>query len=528
MGASRRARATVLAIGASLLATTVLAGAAAATTRGGSSARRTRASAGSLTVLENSVGVSWPQGLNPLTNDSAEADQSLEDAIFGELFALGPGGKVINDLAAGAHLSNGARTLTVDLRPGVRFTDGTPFDAAAVAYNFRKDLASACTCTPPWQVASISTPSPTTVVVHLKTPDSAIVNQFEDANVNWIVSPTALRRTPASRFDLFPVGAGPFEVVSDTVDSKLVLRRNPHYWQKGHPFLSELTFLSTSGDESALEDLRSGVGQAYEGMTTTSLVSAYRSAGLTVTAEPSSSVDDVELNTLAPPFNNLKAREALYYATNAPALDKALNGGYTPVSQSFTSSTDLFYEPKVPGYRTFDLAKAKALVKSLGGISFTLITGAGSNQPISEALQAMYQQAGMKVSITVVTLSQLIQDFQSHHWQAALQGAGGFDPASSFGLTFRYGCHVPFSGVCNPQLDALMAKASTVTAPAGRAALYHRIAQIVSNEAYDPFLFPAATFNIATKAVTGPGLTTTLPVFGFGPEILWQDVKVAG
>jgi peptide/nickel transport system substrate-binding protein len=263
-------------------------------------------------------------------------------------------------------------------------------------------------------------------------------------------------------------------------------------------------------------------------MTTPSLVAAFRAAHLQVTPEPSSSVDDVELNTLAPPFNNIKAREALYYATNASALDRALNGDDAPVSESFTSPTDLFYEPKVPGYRTYDLAKAKALVRSLGGLSFTLLTGAGSNQPISEGLQAMYQAAGMKVDIVVVTLSQLIQDFQSHHWQAALQGAGGFDPASSFGLTFRYGCHAPFSGVCNPTLDALMAEASTVVAPAARAAIYHKIALIVSEQAYDPFLFPAATFNIAARGVSGPGLTTTLPVFGFGPEVLWQDVQVPG
>jgi peptide/nickel transport system substrate-binding protein len=235
-----------------------LSAAAAIVPAGASSSRaRKHAVGGSLTVLENSVGVSWPQGLNPLTNDSAEADQSLEDAIFGELFALGPGGRVLDDLAAGARLSNGAKTLTIHLRPKVRFSDGTAFDAAAVAFNFGKDLASACTCTPPWQVASIATPTPTTVVIHLKVPDSAIINQFEDSNVNWIVSPTALEKTPATAFALAPVGAGPFEVVSDTVSTKLVLRRNPYYWQAGHPFLEHLTFLSTSGDEAALEDQES-------------------------------------------------------------------------------------------------------------------------------------------------------------------------------------------------------------------------------------------------------------------------------
>jgi len=397
-----------------------------------------------------------------------------------------------------------------------------------VAYNFRRDLASDSTAKPSWTASAIDASGPYTVVVHLTAPDGAIVNQFQGSIVNWMVSPTALKKKGATAFGLAPVGAGPFEVVSDAVSSKLVLKANPRYWQKGRPYLSGLVFESTANDESALEDLRSGAAQAYEGMDTPALVSAYKSAGLKVTAEPSTSPYFVQLNTETAPFDNLKAREAIYYATNAKAIDEKLFGDAYPLTESFTAPSGLFYDPKVPGYRTFDLAKAKALVHEVGGISFNLFTNTGGeNLEFLEALQSMYQQAGMKVTISYDSLSSLIETYESKHWQASLGAVGSWDPGSEVGVAFRFAPPSPFTGVDSPHLVSLLDQAVAAVAPAVRARLYAEAAQYISDEAYGPFLFPIASWNIATKAVSGPGLTTALPVADVVPGILWQDVSMA-
>ena len=93
---------------------------------------------GALTVFE-ATGYSgdWPDGLDPATNIDGAADQDYMDAIFGELFELGPKGAVIPDLATGYSISSDAKTITLDIRPGVKFTDGTPFNAAAVVMEHR-------------------------------------------------------------------------------------------------------------------------------------------------------------------------------------------------------------------------------------------------------------------------------------------------------------------------------------------------------------------------------------------------------
>ncbi len=80
----------------------------------------------------------WPTGLDPATDGNGSANQSYMDAIYGNLFQLGADGKLIPDLALSATPSDGGKTYTIALRPGVKFSDGTPFNAAAVAWNFQQ------------------------------------------------------------------------------------------------------------------------------------------------------------------------------------------------------------------------------------------------------------------------------------------------------------------------------------------------------------------------------------------------------
>ena len=103
---------------------------------------------GSMTVLEGQgFAGNWP-GLDPATDTDGAANQSYMDSIYGELFELTAGGKTTGDLAAGYTFTNGGKTVVINLRPGVKFSDGTPLNAAAVVWNWTRDLQSTCTCKP--------------------------------------------------------------------------------------------------------------------------------------------------------------------------------------------------------------------------------------------------------------------------------------------------------------------------------------------------------------------------------------------
>jgi peptide/nickel transport system substrate-binding protein len=368
----------------------------------------------------------------------------------------------------------------------------------------------------------ITATGPYQVSLTLTYVDAPFINALQGSVFDWIASPTAEQKMGEKAFALTPVGAGPFTVVSDTPDSELVLKRNPLYWQKGLPYLSSLTFKTVAGDEQALTAMEANSGQAYEGMSTPQLVSAFKAKFVT-TAEPSTSPYDIQLNTKIAPFKNILAREAIYYATNAALLDKSLFSDTYPVGESFTAPAGLFYEQTVPGYITYDLAKAKALVKKLGGLSFNLGT---INVPtaieMNEAIQTEWEAAGMKVTLSDYDLTGLIGAFTGGKWQAMLQTAGAYDPGTGVGVCFRFCSTSPFTGVWDPKLNGLLIGAASTTNQGQRLADYDAAAAYIAKNAYGPFLFPIAGYNIAIKGAGAPGLTTPLPVTDVNPEVLWQ------
>jgi peptide/nickel transport system substrate-binding protein len=479
-------------------------------------------SGGTLQVLETAANLgNWP-GLDPATDGSDAADHDYLNAIYGELFEQGPKG-AIPDLAQGYKLSKDLKTLNIFLRHGVTFTDGTPFNAKAVAFNFKRDLdpANACLCLSSFPVASITTPNAYTVSLKLTKPFAPIVSAFFSEAPNWIVSPTALQKMGEKAFALTPVGAGPFEVVSDTPSASLVLKRNPNYWQQGRPYLAGIKFTVVGNDQSAYNALQSGQGQAYEEFGTYSLLpSIAKSIKVTPIVPSPTGTIAVQFNTTVAPFNNIAAREAIYYATNPSPINKALYLGRAVPTQSLRSPGELFYQPKVSGYRTYNPAKAKALVAQLGGLSIRLDMES-SEASLAEALASEWNQVGIKTSLHLETFEDNLGDYKSNNWQAKFSDGGGYDPGILLGLSFYYASNAPFTGYKDPKLDALIDKGVSVASNKARSAAYSQIYKYISDHAYSPVLFFAPVFNLTVPGVSGPGLTTE------GPEIFWEDVKTS-
>lgn len=478
---------------------------------------------GTLIVLEPSTGAPW-QSLDPATGTGTAGVPTYLDAIFGDLFEQGPGNKPIPDLALGYTFSDGGKTVTIKLRSGVTFTDGTPFNSAAVKFNIDRDLskssADACACSENFPIASITTPNPLTVVLHLTKPDGAIIEAFYGEAPNWIGSPTAITKMGAKNFGAKPIGAGPFMVKSNEVGSTLKLIRNPHYWARGKPYLSGLTFELVGSDESAYAALQTGAAQSYQRFASYNLLPQVRK-NFTVTAVPATDPAAVQLNTKSAPFNNRLAREALYYATDAAAINKAITLGTGTVTESMTGPDGLFYEPTVPGYRGYDLAKAKAIVKQLGGLKFTLGTfESSSTDDIITALKSEWSQAGIDATLNPQNFDAMVDGFNSGNWQASLQLIGGVDPALGYGLSFRYESGAPISGISDPALDKLINAGLGTLNQSKRAAIYRQAFHLIAEKAYSPFLFTLPAYNISARSVHGTGLTST------EPEVLWEDVTL--
>jgi peptide/nickel transport system substrate-binding protein len=505
-------------------------GGGSATSSAGTSQTGPPQRGGSLNYLVSGPLANWDRGLD--TASGGAAPSILEDAIYGQLFRLDATGNIEPLLAASYQLSDDGKTVTLSLRQGLKFQDGTPLDAPAVVWNINRDLATTCVCSPitSWPKLTsdgITAPDDHTVVLHFTRSYGAVINALITSSVNHIASPTAVQKL-GDQFKLKPVGAGSFEVVSNLVSSQLVLKRYDGYFKRGQPYLDQLTFTVIGGDQPAYQAMLAGQAQAG-GLTTPALIQqARQNPSLTVALEPSTAPWVIQLNTAIPPFNNKLAREAIYYATDPDAMRVHLFDNLFAATQSFTGPAGLFYEPKVPGYRTYNLARAKQLVSQLGGLSVDLFAG---NDTISvttlQALQTQWHQAGIETTIRAdPDLTRIIQEFTGKRWQAALQLVGAFDPAVGAGLPFRFLSTAVYSGIHDPVLDQMMAEAATSTDKSKRTQQYADVARYISDQAYAPFLFGAVTGAVALKSVHGPGLTSSIPLPGGFPAPDWDEAWI--
>jgi peptide/nickel transport system substrate-binding protein len=469
----------------------------------------------------------WARGLDPAT--AGTAPTVIMNAIDGQLFRR-DNGKIVPGLAAGYTRSADGKIWTIKLRPGVKFQDGTALNSKAVAWNFARDLKADCACNPsvvwpPFAKPGITTPDGLTVVLHFTRPFAAAMAVVTGYSPNHLASPTAFKKMGATKFSLNPVGAGPFEIVSNTPGDEVVLKRYAGYWQKGKPYLDKLVLKSVKSPQSAYGAIEAGQVQGTQLTSTALAKKAEENSKVNVTWQDGVAAMNVQLNTRVAPFNNKLARETIYYATNVKAIAKGIYDNKYPISQSFSGPGSRFDMPNVPGYRTYDLARAKSIVKQLGGLKVDL-GGADAyyDRQMTKALQSQWQKAGIKVAIHNYQLPRLIQAFHGD-WQAMAQVGGGWDPEIGQGLPFRYSSDAPYSGIHDPKLDAMIEKAAGTLDTNARAKEYMDIAKYVNEQAYSPFLLAHAPATVVADSVHGPGLTTKLP--SAFHSVNWSDVWIS-
>ena len=275
--------------------------------------------------------------------------------------------------------------------------------------------------------------------------------------------------------------------MTNTPNDELIVKKNPDYWQAGHPYLDQITFKTVGSDEAAYEAMLANQGQVYEDMSTTQLITE-SAAHFEVENNLGTSPYDLQLNTAVPPFNNAKARQAIYAATNFQPILQHLFGGRYPIVQGFTGPGGICYEPNVPGYQGYDPTLAKTLIQQTGLDKTTIQLGTialSTAQESTQALATEWEALGLHVKLSSWPLAGLIAAFEANggkSWQSMVQTAGAYDPAAAIGVDFRFNSLSPFSGVHDPQLDKLLLEAQGSTSLSVRCGFYDQAADVHRQE----------------------------------------------
>lgn len=431
----------------------------------------------------------------------------LLNDVYDGLFHQGPKGTIKPGIATGYKFADKNLEVRVFLRKGVKFSDGTPLNAAAVQWNWQRDLdpKTACTCATTFTpVKSVTTNGQYEVDMHLSSPFGAAIAAMVNTTLDWIISPTAFKKEGATTFGQHPVGAGPFILKSLVPTSKAVLVKNPNFWDKPLPYVNGINIQVIDNDPAAYTALKSGQTNVAFLITTPQLWASAPKDGLQAVGLPATSIWYFNFDTYKAPMNNIIAREAVEYATNKAPVEKAFYAGKDPLVEAPVTPGDLFYEKTVPGYRTYNLAKAKALVQKLGGLKIDYFTGsAAGGEAISEAYFSQWQQAGITATYKQAnTLTQYDSIVANHQFDMAMgSGLGGFDDSINTSMTNDFECHGLTTYVCDPKLDKLFLQARATANLQQRGKVVHQLLAYINSQAYNYALYENSEYTLAAKNI---------------------------
>jgi ABC-type transport system substrate-binding protein len=310
-------------------------------------------------------------------------------------------------------VSPDGKTITLRLRQGIKFHDGTDFDAAAVKYNLQDVLAKNVLGSAVLnKVASYDIVGPHTLRLNLTQYDSTLLFRLATAVIGMMASPTALQKptTPENTAKDHMVGTGPFIFDSWQRDSFVKFTKNPNYWQKGKPYLNAVEIKTIADQAVSMMTFMAGQADWWNTIDPTD------ANELTKNGFDVRQTDFQFAHALYPdganpdsPFANKKVREALEYAIDKEGLAKGIGVGYFQPAYEFATPKDPWYVPGLAP-RTYNPAKAKALLAEAGypnGIQTTLLTDTRVRKDTLGAIQTYLKDAGFNCTLDVADVARI-------------------------------------------------------------------------------------------------------------------------
>ena len=385
--------------------------------------------------------------------------------------------------------SDGGKTVTIKLRRGVKFNDGTAMDAEAVRYSLDRHLnmKGSSRRSELELVTAIEVVDPLTVRLRLKDPFSPLLATLAD-RAGMPVSPTQAKKLE-DKFGTAPVCVGPWAFAERIPQDRIVLEKSKFYFDPGSAKFDRIVFRIIPDDNVRLANLRSGdidmmhlvaptdaASLRKEGRFQVSSVTGLAYNGITINLHNKNGKNKPPVDLGTPLANDPRVREALDLSIDREALNQvAWEGQYTPGCTPI-SPVSPFYDKgrKCP---TRDIAKAKKLLAEAGlagGYSFEMtIVNDPQQRRVGEVIQGMAKEAGFDISLRPSEFASALKDDDDGNLRAFLIGwSGRVDPDGNIHQFHTCGGSLNTTTACDESIDALLNKAREVNDLAQRAALY--------------------------------------------------------
>ena len=452
----------------------------------------------SLTVAQ---GVDVPT-LDPAVSAGTPA-VTVRHSIYEGLVSMNERGEIEPALATSWNVSADGRVWTFKLRPGVRFQDGTPFDAAAMKRSLDRvrDPKEALPMRNYFvTIDSAEAVDQTTLRLTTSAPFGPLLqNLAYDGGA--AISPSALAKY-GKDIASHPVGTGPYQFDSQVPGQSITLRRFDGYWG-GRPALARLVYTAVSEDATRVAQLESNQAQVILNVPPREALRLKQNPALTIVIKDGNRVAHIGMNLLKTPFSDRRVRQALNYAINRRGLVGGLLDGLGTPSESFVAPITWGYVSQ--HLYPYDVKKAKALLSEAGfpnGFDTTIWTPQGRyplDKETAIAVQGQLAQIGVRARVQVIDWAQYLGLLRKPADQNTTQmyllawesvtGEIGYVSRTVFASSQwpPAGWNTMFYK--NPRVDELIAQGDRTVDPRARQPLYTEMQRLVVDDAPWLFLF---------------------------------------
>ncbi|WP_420962845.1 ABC transporter substrate-binding protein [Brucella sp. IR073] len=424
-----------------------------------------------------------PPHLDPTASAAGAIDEILYANVFEGLTRIGPNGEVEPALAASWDISPDRKTYTFHLRKGVKFHDGTPFDAGDVKFSL--DRARAPDSTNAQKalfeaIDKVEVIDPATLKVTLKHPSGDFLY-----NMGWgdavIVAPESAATNKEK-----PIGTGPFRFESWAKGSQIALTRNPDYWGAS-PALDKATFRFIPDPAAATAALLAGDVQAFPSFPAPEAVPQFQ-ADPRFRVEIGTTEGEIIMgeNNARPPLDNPKVRQAIAHAIDRKAvIDGAMFGFGTPIGSFFPPHHQAYVD--LTGTRKYDPNLAKKLLAEAGfpdGFKTTLkLPPPVYARRGGEIIAAQLQAVGIEARIIPIEWAQwLDQVFKAKDYDLTIISHTEPNDLNIFARDDYY------FNYRSPAFKALLAEIAATEAGEARNGLYGKAQKLLADDAPVAFL----------------------------------------
>jgi peptide/nickel transport system substrate-binding protein len=407
-------------------------------------------------------------------------------SLCDKLFDIDDKVNVVPQLALSHQTSADGKTVTIRLRPGVKFHDGEPFNAEAAKFSLERHLTmqGSFRRAEIAQIDKVEVVDPLTIRLLLKAPFAPLIAQLTD-RAGMMVSPKAAQAL-GDKFGTAPVCAGPYRFVERVPQDRIVVERFRDYWDAQRVTIDRIVYRPIPDSTVRLANLKSGQLELLERLLATDVDEVKKDAKLRLATGTELGYQGVTVNvnngdkSNNPLGRNPKVRQAFELALDRDAINQVVFNGLNRTNNQWVSQLNPYYMAKYTVAKR-DVAKARALIKEAGVATPITIDFMVPNNPesraVAEVMQSMAAEAGFDLKIRVTEFATSLNEGEKGNFQLFfLAWSGRTDPD---GNIFSFAsCNGPlnYGKYCDPKTDELLTKARTANTLAERKAIYEQAA----------------------------------------------------